>query len=253
MSLQTLFRPTGMCLLLLSLTAGLSGLEPVPARNPADLAPPPRTYPLSAFAAIGSSFAQSSHLPELGWDEAEIRAFLDGVGAALHGKGYAFDNTAQEVSAEMGRRLQKKSAAEKPPAGEAFAQPERLAQYMKEMRKRFHLQVTDSGLGYAIQPGRPGIRPRPGDTVVVSAIVTAADGTTKLPQLCNDHVRVQLADLVPGVMEGLQMMTIDSQAIFVLPPALTFGDHEWPEGVERGTPLVFFFTLHEVTGTGAAP
>ena len=49
------------------------------------------------------------------------------------------------------------------------------------------------------------------------------------------------------------MMTIESQAIFVLPPALTFGDHEWPEGVERGTPLVFFFTLHEVTGAGAAP
>ena len=95
MSIKTLLRPTWMCLLLLSLTAGMSGLEPIPTRNPADLTPAPRTYPLSAFAAIGSSFAQSSHLPELGWDEAEIRAFLDGVSAALHGKGYAFDDTAQ--------------------------------------------------------------------------------------------------------------------------------------------------------------
>jgi FKBP-type peptidyl-prolyl cis-trans isomerase len=54
-------------------------------------------------------------------------------------------------------------------------------------------------------------------------------------------------------MEGLQMMSVESQARFILPPALSFGTHEWPEGVDQGTPLLFFVTLHEVSGAEASP
>jgi len=214
-----------------------------------------KPFPTTAFAAIGSLFAQSSHLPELGWDETQIAAFLDGVNAALHGRGYAFDDTARAVSAEMGRRVQEIETHKKQLASQAFTQPGRLEQYMKEMRKRYSLQQSESGLAYDIQPGRSGggVRPRPGDTVVVSCVALAADGTTKLPQLSNDHIRVKMAGLLPGFMECLQMMSVDSQARFILPPALSFGENEWPEGVDRGTPLIFFVTLHEVIGAEAAP
>jgi FKBP-type peptidyl-prolyl cis-trans isomerase len=74
----------------------------------------------------------------------------------------------------------------------------------------------------------------------------AADGTTKLPQLSFARAQLKMTDLLPGFMEGLQMMTVDSTAIFVLPPSLSFGEGEWPAGVERGAPLIFQVTLHEI-------
>ncbi len=221
--------------------------EPGPAD--ASAAPPAAvTYPPESFAAIGSSFAESSHLPELGWDEAQIAAFIEGVRAAFRGKAYSFDDRARMVSAEMGRRVREIVAREKQAAALVYAQPGRLEAYMKEMRKRLRLQQTSSGLGYRINPGRGGIRPRPGDTIVVTCIATAADSTTKLPQLSSERAPLKMVDLLPGFMEGLQMMTVDASAVFVLPPALSFGEGEWPDGVDRGTPLVFWVTLHEVVG-----
>ena len=239
-------------LTLLGNATGQSAGEPEAGGARAETPASP-SFPLTAFASIGSSYVQGSHLSELGWNEAQIAAFVDGVHAALQGKAYAFDNMAQAMGAEMARRLQEIEMRKKQQVVEAFGQPGQLEKYLKEMRKRYSMQQSDSGLLYHIQPGQPGARPRPGDTVVVSCVALAADGTTKLPQLSNDHVRVKLADILPGFMEGLQMMTVDSQAKFVLPPELSFGAHEWPVGVDRGTPLLFFVTLHELIGAEAAP
>lgn len=217
---------------------------PVPATPP---------VPLKAIAAVGSMIAQSSHLTILEWDDAQIEAFVDGVRAAFRGKPYPMDEEARQGSAELIRQFQEIQKRKSRETAESFAQPGRMAQYMKDMRKRYSLQISDSGLAYNIQPGRAGARPRPGDTVVVSCIATAADTITKLPQLSNDHARVKMANLLPGFMEGLQMMSIESQARFILPPELSFGEGEWPEGVDRGTPLLFLVTLHEVIGAETAP
>lgn len=215
-----------------------------PETNSSGTSPTPLSLP--AFAALGSSFAQTNQLGDLGWTDEQKTAFLEGVNAALRGKGYAMDDAARQLSAEMARRLHELETRRKQQATEEFAKPGRLAQYMKEMRKRHGLQLSDSGLAYSIQAGRAGARPRLGDMVVVSCQATAADGTTKLPQLSNDHVRVKMDNLLPGFMEGLQMMTMESQGRFLMVPSLTFGEGDWPAGVDRGTPLLFLLTLHEI-------
>ena len=48
---------------------------------------------------------------------------------------------------------------------------------------------------------------------------------------------MKMENLLPGLMEGLQMMTIDASAVFVLPPNLSFGNNPWPDGVQRGAPI----------------
>lgn len=85
----------------------------------------------------------------------------------------------------------------------------------------------------------------------MTAVAFAADGTTKLPPLSFERAHMDLAATLPGFTEGLQMMTPDSRAMLVLPPALSFGEGTWPAGVERGTPLVFQVTLHEVLSADA--
>ena len=213
----------------------------------------PRPFPPAAYAALGSSFVVGGSLPDLGWNEDEIAAFIEGVRGAFHGKSYVFDERFRQLTAEMGRRVEEIEKRKQQQAVATPARTEQFTEYLKELRKRFPLQQSDSGLGYFIQPGRPGVRPRPGDIVVVSCVVLAADAKTPLPQLSNNHVRIKLEGLLPGFIEGLQMMTVDAQAMFVFPPELSFGDGEWPQGVDRGSPLIFQVTLHEVISAGAAP
>jgi FKBP-type peptidyl-prolyl cis-trans isomerase len=49
------------------------------------------------------------------------------------------------------------------------------------------------------------------------------------------------------------MMTVGSRAVFVLPPALTFGHGKWPDGVQEGSPLIFELTLMDVISAPPAP
>ena len=71
---------------------------------------------------------------------------------------------------------------------------------MKDARRRFALQLAESGLGYNVTQGRNGIRPRPGDTIVFTCLAMAADGTTRLPQLSSDRIRTKMEGMLPGLM-----------------------------------------------------
>jgi FKBP-type peptidyl-prolyl cis-trans isomerase FklB len=206
-------------------------------------------YPLSAYSALGSSLEQTGHFGELGWNEAQFNAFLEGLRSAYQGKAFPMDESAQRLAAEVGRRISEISARDRPQAD--WTQKAQMEAYFKDMERRLSLQVSASGLAYNVQPGKNGIRPRPGDTITVTVHATAADGTTKLPQLSVERMSVKMEGMMPGLMEGLQMMTVGAEAVFVIPPSLSFGDKPWPEGVQRGSPLVYWVTLHDVTGAAA--
>jgi FKBP-type peptidyl-prolyl cis-trans isomerase len=149
----------------------------------------------------------------------------------------------------MGRRIQAIVAGQAPPAAAAApVDPQaRLTRYFRAMQKQLKLQISDSGLGYNVTTSSSGVRPRPGDTVVITVQATAADGVTKLPQLSAERIRARMGGMMPGLVEGLQMMTVGAHAVFVIPPALSFGGGAWPAGVEPGSPLIYAVTLLEVT------
>jgi FKBP-type peptidyl-prolyl cis-trans isomerase FkpA len=213
-----------------------------PAENTASI-------PLSAFSAVGSSLAVGSHLDKLGWNEEQIAAFVEGVRAALQGKPVPFDAAAQDANTSFSRQLGEIETQER---GSEFARPGAIDKYLKDICKRLNLEQSDSGLCYGINFGAKGIRPGPDDTVVVSCMAIACDGKTELPQLSNQNARAKVSSLLPGFVEGFQMMTVGSEAIFVLPPALSFGDGPWPPFLARGEPLIFRIALKEVIGNGAA-
>ena len=210
---------------------------------------PKGTFPLSAYSAFGSSLAHSAHLAELGWSDAELSAFLEGVRAAVQGRPYPQDDTSKKLAVEMGRRIADATALSAQQTSGTLDPKARLARYFKGMRRRLGLQISDSGLGYNVQVGRNGIRPRPGDTIEFSCVATTADGHTRIPELCTERTRVRMEGMMPGLMEGMQMMVVGSTAVFVLPPSLSFGEGDWPAGVERGSPLVYYISLGGVTAS----
>jgi FKBP-type peptidyl-prolyl cis-trans isomerase len=222
----------------------LSGVAALAADTPAT-----GTYPPAAYAAFGSSLVQTAHLGELGWNEAQFNAFLEGMRASFQGKPVPMDGAARDLAAEMGRKIQ---AIATGPAAGAPAEPavdprERLARYFKEMQKRLGLQISDDGLGYNVTTSDSGVRPRPVDTIVLTVQAVAANGVTKLPQLSAEHIRARLGGMLPGLAEGIQMMTVGAHAVFVIPPSLSFAAGAWPEGVEPGAPLIYYVTLEGVT------
>ena len=202
--------------------------------------------PISVFGAIASALDLDLHCAELGWTDAQVAAFLDGMRAAFQGQPAPLDENARRLLADISRDIADISARRKLEAPRSPDRAARLEWYMKRMRDRLGLQQADNGLAYRVESGRGGVRPRRGDTVVFTCVATSADGATKLPQMSSERVRMQMDSLLPGLMQGLQMMTIDSSAVFILVPKLSFGDNEWPVGVQRGAPIILTVTLYDV-------
>jgi FKBP-type peptidyl-prolyl cis-trans isomerase len=211
------------------------------------------TFSVAQCGALGSFLALSGHLPELGWNEGQVGAFLDGMRAALQGRPFPLDEKARQLLSDVSRQIADIEGFRRLEAPSSLDAAGRLNWYMEKVRRHLGLQQSDSGLAYRIERGHGGIRPRPGDTVVLTCSAVAADGTTKLPQLSGERFRVKMGQLLPGLREGLQMMTPDGSAVFVLPPGLSFAGNPWPDGVERGAPIIFTVTLHEVIDTEASP
>jgi len=204
---------------------------------------PPFSPPLEAFSEVGSDLVMSTHLNEMGWSQAQISTFIDGIRSAFAGQPVPLTDAARQISEMINQRKAEIEARE---TEQEFARPGRLESYLKDICKRLKLKRADSGLCYAIQPGESGMRPGPGDTVVVSFTASTFDGTTALAQLSGQGAHMRLADTFPGFKEGIQMMNVGAKAIFVLPPALSFGSGKWPPGVPRGTPLIFQISLDDV-------
>ena len=101
-------------------------------------------FPLSAYSAFGSSLAYSAHFAQLGWSEAELGAFLEGLRAAVLGTPYPMDDTARKLAAEMGRRIAEAAALAAQQASGPADPKARLARYFKGMRGRLGLQISDS-------------------------------------------------------------------------------------------------------------
>lgn len=216
------------------------------AQPAAPTAAPAKKFALETYAALGSGFAQTARLPDLGWSDAQINAFIDGLRAAIRGQPLAMDQRVQGLQDTVNQRLQELTAAEQKVQLAKLAEPGGMDAYMKEMTKRLHIEIADSGLGYAIVSPGGAIHPGPEDTVVVSWQVTAADLQTELPQLALNEARLKVSQLLPGLSEGVQMMTKGGSALLVLPPQLSFGDSPWPPGTTRGQPLIFTVKLSEI-------
>ncbi len=241
--------PTFLLAAILSLPLAAAN---APAQQAGITAPPPLSeappaagteVPLTAYSAVGSDMALANHLDQMGWSDAQISAFILGIRAALRGNPFPIDDAAKQVSERISQQVAEIESRQRE---QEFAKPGRLKQYMKDICKRLNLVESDSGLCYGVQTGSTGVRAGPDDTVVVSCAAFAADAATPIPQLTNPKARVKVSEMLPGFVEGIQMMTAGGQAIFVLPPSLSFGAGKWPPGVDRGTPILFRIGLIEV-------
>lgn len=204
---------------------------------PADVSTP-TTLPreLQPYGALGSFLAENNHIPELKWTPTQFDAFLAGMQGTYAGRGFPMDDEGAKLRDDVSRKIQALAEAQR---------PDPLTEYFRTLREKENVLQTASGLHYRITEVGQGAPPAADATVVVSFAAQMPDGQ-KLSGFTRARTTVRLADLLPGLSEGIRLLAVGGKALVYVPPALSFGDKEWPAGIPRGAPIVFFVELHDV-------
>ncbi|HEX2854088.1 MAG TPA: FKBP-type peptidyl-prolyl cis-trans isomerase [Opitutaceae bacterium] len=228
----------------LAFVAWLSTSKPKVAPAPAAAPVAKSAVPVAGpYAALGSFMAENNHVPRLGWSEAQFAEFLAGFRASYERRPVPIDAEAQRLQENISQRVQAMLG------GIAPSNP--VEEYFKILREKERVLRTASGLHYRITEVGSGPNARAGDTVEISFAARLPGGEAVAP-LSRARVRSAVGDLLPGLAEGVQLLSVGGKALVYLPPELAFTEAAWPPQLPRHTPLVFFLELHDI-GPAPAP
>lgn len=190
-----------------------------------------------AFAVLGNSVADSLELSELKWTPEEFEAFLAGMRARYQGKVIPADEKSGAVIAAQ----QKQIAEVKRRRG---SKDMRTA--FDEVRRSLKMDALPSGLAYKVIAGGTGPRPRPQDTVILNVNGRRLQDAQEVKSLQLPGLKTKVADLIPGLAEGVQLLKIGGSTMYLIPGDMSYGAGEWPEDVPRGSPIVVAVQLVDI-------
>lgn len=181
----------------------------------------------SIGANVGLNLAQK------GFSEIKAEALVAGVVDALKGKGFQIDQAAgNKLVEEFMTRAENKKYDINKAEGEAF---------LAENAKRTEVTVLESGLQYEVITEGNGPRPTVENAVTAHYIGTLIDGKQFDSSVDRGQpVTFPLKDVIPGWIEGLQLMPQGSKWKLFIPSELAYGTTPPPGGlIEPHSALIF--------------
>ncbi len=166
--------------------------------------------------ALGLSMGQNfkgSGVAKLNIDDfaAALRAVYEGGDQAMT------YNEAKQVVTEFFTNLEKDAAAVNERAGKEF---------LEQNAKQDGVKVTPSGLQYQIVKEGTGRKPGPNDVVTVHYTGRLIDGTVFDSSVeRGEPATFAVGQVIPGWVEGLQMMSEGSAWRLFIPSELAYGPH----------------------------
>ncbi|HRW25284.1 MAG TPA: FKBP-type peptidyl-prolyl cis-trans isomerase [Spirochaetia bacterium] len=114
------------------------------------------------------------------------------------------------------------------------------AAFLAENGKKAGVTTTASGLQYEVIKLGTGPKPIESDTVRVDYVGTFLDGKEFDSSInAGEPVVFPVAMVIPGWVEGLQLMPVGSKYKFYIPSALAYGEQGSQGGIEPNKTLVF--------------
>jgi FKBP-type peptidyl-prolyl cis-trans isomerase FkpA len=119
--------------------------------------------------------------------------------------------------------------------------------YLADNGKQAGVVTTASGLQYRVErPGR-GARPAADGTVRVNYVGRLLDGSEFESTYATDHpAEFPLNQIMPGLREGLMLMSPGAKHRFWIPAQLAYGEAGIPGQIEPNATLVFDLELLEI-------
>ena len=125
-------------------------------------------------------------------------------------------------------------------------------EFLAANRKQPGVKTTFSGLQYRIVKKGEGARPTTSDVVRVYYTMKRTDGTViDSSDQRGQPMDAPLRNLIPGVVEGMQLMPLGAKYIFYLPAKLAYGSRGAGDLVRPNEALIFEVELFDIDA-GAA-
>jgi len=108
--------------------------------------------------------------------------------------------------------------------------------------------VTSSGLHYIIEEEGNGVHPTPADIVTFDFQGILTDGRIFDTSLQGGSpAEIQLNQIIVGLQEGIQLLSVGGRGLFILPSNIAFGSAP-PNGLPNDAVVVYEVTLLDING-----
>ena len=230
-----------------------------PSSTPAVEAAAPEKPQLTteqALEVFGWSIGQDLGFKMLSYTSAQKEAIVRGFSAAAAGKEVPFsmeqaDPIIREFMQKKGQEFMEKQRAElQKQAAENKVAAEK---FFNELKSNPNVKATSSGLMYEVITEGTGESPKPADTVVVNYKGMLTDGSSFDASAPGNPAEFVLEQVIPGWVEGLQLMKKGGKAKLYIPSDLAYGDEGRPGSIPPAAPLIFEVELVDVKVSAAEP
>lgn len=199
-------------------------------------------------ASYGIGLSMGKNLSQEGMDDLDSQAVALGIEDALAKKDQRLtDEELMEAFGFLQARAQERMSALNDAAAKAGAD------FLAENAKREGVQTTESGLQYEVIKKAEGAQPKVSDVVSVHYQGTLVDGSIFDSSIeRGEPVEFPVGGVIPGWVEGLQLMKVGEKYKFYIPSELAYGAQSPTPAIPANSTLVFEVELLDIVGQPAA-
>ncbi len=199
-------------------------------------------------ASYGIGLSMGKNLSQEGMDDLDSQAVALGIDDALTKKDQRLtDEELMEAFGFLQARAQERMSALNDAAAKAGAD------FLVENAKRDGVQTTESGLQYEVVKKAEGAQPKVSDVVSVHYQGTLVDGSVFDSSIeRGEPVEFPVGGVIPGWVEGLQLMKVGEKYKFYIPSELAYGAQSPTPAIPANSTLVFEVELLAIVGQPAA-
>ncbi|MDY7218675.1 FKBP-type peptidyl-prolyl cis-trans isomerase [Denitrificimonas sp. JX-1] len=192
-------------------------------------------------ASYGIGLSVGKSLSSEGMDDLDAQAVALGIEDALKDEQRVADEELMEAFSFLQERAQERMAALNDETARAGAD------FLVENAKRDGVKTTESGLQYEVLEDASGAQPKLNDSVSVHYHGTLIDGSVFDSSIDRgEPIEFPVGAVIPGWVEGLQLMNVGAKYKFYIPSDLAYGAQSPSPAIPANSTLIFEVELLDI-------
>lgn len=204
------------------------------------------TFEHKAAYAIGASLGEYVANLKQGQEqfigELPTELVINGFSEGIKGQSSLKRNEIETILKDLDKKIQEKLEAEAKKAASDNLNAGK--EFLKENAKKEGVVTTASGLQYKVITQGEGKAPKKGDTISVTYRGSTIDGAVFDEQ--KKPVEFPLDNMIPGWVEGIQLMKVGSEFELYIPSELGYGESAVGQLIKPNSVLIFNVKLVDV-------